>query len=53
MAPEQFQGRAMPASDVYAVGATALSLLTGGELESVEEGEGARSARLKKEPHPR
>jgi len=29
MAPEQFQGRAMPASDVYAMGATALSLLTG------------------------
>jgi hypothetical protein len=29
MAPEQFQGRAAPGSDVYAVGATALSLLTG------------------------
>lgn len=29
MAPEQFQGRALPASDVYAVGTTALSLLTG------------------------
>ena len=28
MAPEQFQGRAQPASDVYAVGATALSMLT-------------------------
>ena len=26
MAPEQFQGRALPGSDVYAVGATALSL---------------------------
>jgi serine/threonine protein kinase len=33
MAPEQFQGRAMPASDVYAIGATALSLLTGREPE--------------------
>ena len=29
MAPEQFQGRALPASDVYAVGALVLSLLTG------------------------
>ncbi len=29
MAPEQFQGRAVPVSDVYAVGATALTLLTG------------------------
>lgn len=29
MAPEQFQGRALPVSDVYAVAATALSLLTG------------------------
>jgi serine/threonine protein kinase len=29
MAPEQFQGRAMPATDLYAVGATALSMLTG------------------------
>ena len=35
MAPEQFQGRAMPASDVYAVGATALSLLTGREPEDL------------------
>ncbi len=33
MAPEQFQGRALPASDVYAVGATALSLVTGREPE--------------------
>lgn len=33
MAPEQFQGRAMPASDVYGVGATALTLLTGVEPE--------------------
>lgn len=35
MAPEQFQGRAMPASDVYAVGATALSMLTGREPEDL------------------
>ena len=35
MAPEQFQGRAMPASDVYAVAATALSVLTGREPEDL------------------
>jgi hypothetical protein len=35
MAPEQFQGRALPASDVYAVGATALALLTGCEPENL------------------
>ncbi|HYJ10997.1 MAG TPA: serine/threonine-protein kinase [Polyangiaceae bacterium] len=35
MAPEQFQGRAAPSSDVYAVGATALSLLTGSEPEDL------------------
>ena len=35
MAPEQFQGRALPASDVYAIGATALSLLTGREPEDL------------------
>jgi hypothetical protein len=35
MAPEQFQGRAMPASDVYAAGATALSMLTGREPEEL------------------
>jgi Protein kinase domain len=35
MAPEQFQGRAAPASDVYAVGATALSLMTGEEPEDL------------------
>jgi serine/threonine protein kinase len=35
MAPEQFQGRALPGSDVYAVAATALSLLTGREPEDL------------------
>lgn len=35
MAPEQFQGRAMPASDVYAVAATAVALLTGREPEEL------------------
>lgn len=35
MAPEQFQGRAAPSSDVYAVAATALSLLTGREPEDL------------------
>lgn len=35
MAPEQFQGRAMPASDVYSAGATALSMLTGREPEDL------------------
>ncbi|HEY3254871.1 MAG TPA: serine/threonine-protein kinase [Polyangiaceae bacterium] len=35
MAPEQFQGRALKCSDVYAVGATALSLVTGREPEDL------------------
>jgi hypothetical protein len=35
MAPEQFQGRAGAGSDVYAVAATALSLLTGSEPEDL------------------
>ena len=35
MAPEQFQGRALPGSDVYAVGATALSMLTGRQPEDL------------------
>jgi serine/threonine protein kinase len=35
MAPEQLQGRAMPSTDVYAVGATALAALTGAEPETL------------------
>jgi hypothetical protein len=35
MAPEQFQGRALPASDVYSIGATALSMLTGRQPEDL------------------
>jgi serine/threonine protein kinase len=35
MAPEQFQGRAQPGSDVYAVGATALTLLSGCEPDAL------------------
>ena len=35
MAPEQLQGRAMPASDVYAVGATAIAALTGKDPETL------------------
>ncbi len=35
MAPEQFQGRAQPATDVYAVGATAVAALTGCEPETL------------------
>jgi hypothetical protein len=35
MAPEQFQGRALPGSDVYALGATALTMLTGREPEQL------------------
>jgi serine/threonine protein kinase len=35
MAPEQLQGRAMPASDVYAVGATALAALTGSDPDTL------------------
>jgi serine/threonine protein kinase len=35
MAPEQFQGRALPGSDVYAVGATAVAMLTGREPEQL------------------
>jgi hypothetical protein len=35
MAPEQMQGRALPASDVYAIGATAIAVLTGCEPEDL------------------
>jgi serine/threonine protein kinase len=35
MAPEQFQGRALPGSDVYAVGATAVAMLAGREPEEL------------------
>lgn len=35
MAPEQFQGRAFPASDTYGIGATALAMLTGQEPEAL------------------
>jgi serine/threonine protein kinase len=35
MAPEQFQGRALPQSDVYSLGATALTLLTGRDPEEL------------------
>lgn len=35
MAPEQFQGRALAGSDVYAVGATAITVLTGRQPEEL------------------
>jgi hypothetical protein len=35
MAPEQFQGRALPQSDVYSLGATALAMLTGRDPEDL------------------
>jgi serine/threonine protein kinase len=35
MAPEQFQGRASAASDVYGLGATAITMLTGTEPEEL------------------
>jgi serine/threonine protein kinase len=35
MAPEQLHGRALPATDVYAVGATALAALTGAEPDTL------------------
>jgi len=35
MAPEQFQGRASPKSDLYGLGATALAMLTGTEPEEL------------------
>ncbi len=35
MAPEQLQGRALPQTDVYAVGATALAALTGADPDTL------------------
>jgi tRNA A-37 threonylcarbamoyl transferase component Bud32 len=35
MAPEQFQGRALPQSDVYSLAATALAVLTGRDPEAL------------------
>lgn len=35
MAPEQFQGRASPQSDLYALGATALAMMTGRQPEDL------------------
>jgi serine/threonine protein kinase len=46
MAPEQFQGRASPKSDIYALGVTAITLLTGCEPEDLpHEGLGIDVAR--------
>jgi serine/threonine protein kinase len=46
MAPEQFQGRASPKSDVYGLGATAIAMLTGAEPEDLpHEGLGIDVAR--------
>jgi hypothetical protein len=35
MAPEQFQGRALPASDVYSIAATCVAMLTGTQPEDL------------------
>jgi serine/threonine protein kinase len=46
MAPEQFQGRASPKSDLYGLGATAIAMLTGREPEDLpHEGLGIDVAR--------
>ncbi len=46
MAPEQFQGRASPKSDIYGLGATAIAMLTGCEPEDLpHEGLGIDVAR--------
>ena len=54
MAPEQFQGRASPKSDVYGLGATAVAMLTGCEPEELpHEGLASTShARCRRETSP-
>ena len=54
MAPEQFQGRASAASDVYGLGATAITMLTGVEPEDLpHEGLGIDVARALPRATPR
>jgi hypothetical protein len=54
MAPEQFQGRASAATDVYGIGATALALLTGKEPEDLpHRGLGIDVARAVPDATPR
>lgn len=54
MAPEQFQGRASPKSDLYGLAATALSVLTGEEPENLpHEGLGIDVARSVPKGTPR
>ncbi|MDP9000058.1 MAG: serine/threonine protein kinase, partial [Myxococcota bacterium] len=51
MAPEQMQGRALPASDVYAIGATALAMLTDHEPEELPHRGLALDVRQALRPH--
>ena len=46
MAPEQFYGRATPATDLYGLGMTAVALLTGKQAFELVEGSGAGSIDL-------